>query len=104
MMNSAQLAGALDTMSQHLLMRNWLQEGKQGLDDELRGDLDMEIQAGKFIRFITKHLKSDLGAFYLLNEEDSLVLTASYAFTDRAGNFNNIKIGEGLIGQAAKGT
>ncbi len=43
---------------------------------------------------------AQLGALYLLNE-DVLELQASYAFTDRRGNFNRIKLGEGMVGQAA---
>ncbi|MDC7231902.1 MAG: response regulator [Spirochaetales bacterium] len=96
-----ELARALDTMTHSLQVQNWLQEGKQGLDDELRGDFDLKDLAQKFITFLTKHMNAQLGAFYLYDEKETLELISSYAFTDRAGNFNRIKLGEGFIGQAA---
>jgi CheY-like chemotaxis protein len=96
-----ELASALDTMAHSLQVQNWLQEGKQGLDDELRGDFDLKDLSNRFITFLTKHMDAQLGAFYLFDEKETLELVASYAFTDRAGNFNRIKLGEGFIGQAA---
>ena len=44
-------------------------------------------------------MQGQLGAFYLYRD-DMLELVASHAFTDRNGNFNRIKLGEGLVGQA----
>ncbi|MBF9017917.1 MULTISPECIES: response regulator [unclassified Oceanispirochaeta] len=96
-----ELATALDTMAHSLQVQNWLQEGKQGLDDELRGDFDIKDLSSKFISFLTRHMDAQLGAIYLFDEQETLELVASYAFTDRAGNFNRIKLGEGFIGQAA---
>ena len=46
------------------------------------------------------HLEAQLGAVYTYHN-DELILMASYAFTDRQGNFNTVKLGEGMIGQAA---
>jgi len=97
-----ELAMALERMSGSLKVQHWLQQGKQGLDDELRGDQQLEELAAKFIKYITVHIGAQIGAFYLYDGEQTLDLTASYAFKDRAGNFNSIKIGEGLVGQAAK--
>ena len=45
---------------------------------------------------------AQLGAIYL-NNEGMLNLVASYAFTDRSGNFNHFRVGEGMIGQADPG-
>ncbi|RWX57587.1 response regulator [Photobacterium chitinilyticum] len=94
------LAKALNNMANNLQEQHWLKSGKEALDDQLRGDLETADLATRFITFFSKHMGAQLGALYLLNE-DVLELQASYAFTDRRGNFNRINLGEGMVGQAA---
>ncbi|SDJ38020.1 signal transduction histidine kinase [Ferrimonas sediminum] len=95
------LARALNGMARDLRDQHWLGSGKESLDDQLRGDLQVEELAGRFITLFSKHLDCQLGALYLLNEQEQLLeLKASYAFTDRQGNFNRIQLGEGMVGQA----
>ncbi|MDX1301582.1 response regulator [Photobacterium sp.] len=94
------LALALNNMASNLQDQDWLKSGKETLDDQLRGDLETTDLATRFITFFSKHMGAQLGALYLVNE-DVLELQASYAFTDRKGNFNRIKLGEGMVGQAA---
>lgn len=94
------LAKALNSMARNLQDLDWLKSGKEGLDDTLRGEYDTENLAKRFVSFMTRHMEAQLGALYLLNE-DLLELKASYAFTDRGGNFNRIGLGEGMVGQAA---
>jgi len=94
------LARALDKMARDLQDIDWLKRGKEGLDDELRGEHETEDLAKRFVAFATKHMDAQLGAIYLLND-DELTLTASYSFSDRSGNFNRIKLGDGMVGQSA---
>ncbi len=94
------LAWALNQMAKTLHDQDWLKTGKEGLDDAMRGEMNEKQLGRKFISFITKHLGAQLGALYR-HDEGILKLYASYAFTDREGNFNTIKIGEGMVGQAA---
>jgi len=94
------LASALNAMARNLHDLDWLKQGKEGLDDELRGEHESDELARRLVAFMTKHLGAQLGAIYLRNEED-LVLKASWAFSDRQGNFNRFNLGEGMVGQAA---
>lgn len=94
------LALTLNEMAINLAESDWLKRGKEGLDDRLRGVVDLDSLGGNFINYIVTHLDAQLGAFYLCNE-NVLELKASYAFSDRNGNFNKIAMGEGLVGQAA---
>ena len=94
------LACALNNMAGELQDQAWLKSGKETLDDQLRGDLDSADLASRFITFFSKHMGAQLGALYLASE-DMLELQASYAFTDRKGNYNRIRLGEGMVGQAA---
>ncbi|MFH1157251.1 MAG: response regulator [Pseudomonadota bacterium] len=94
------LAWSLNTMAANLRETDWLKQGKEGLEDALRGEHDMDELARRFIGFMVKHLEGQLGAIYL-NDNGVLRLQASYAFTDRNGNFNTFSIGQGMVGQAA---
>ena len=94
------LAWALNRMARTLHDQDWLKTGKEGLDDAMRGEMSEKQLGRQFISFITKHLGAQLGALYR-HDEGCLKLYASHAFTDRKGNFNTIKIGEGMVGQAA---
>ena len=97
-----ELAAALNKMSENLRGRQWLLAGKQGLDDELRGDLGVDKLAGKFIKYITLYIRAQLGAFYLFDGENALDYVAGYAFGGESGSRKRLEIGEGLVGQAAK--
>lgn len=94
------LAYALNHMARTLYDLDWLQKGKQGLDDALRGELSDREMGSRFIAFMVKHLDAQMGALYV-NNQNTLQLTATYAFTDRSGNFNTIDMGQGMVGQAA---
>ncbi len=95
-----ELARALNDMAGSLREIDWLKRGKEGLYNITRGQHDVEELARHFIAYFTKHLDAQIGALYL-NNEGILKLIASYAFTDRSGNFNRVRIGEGMVGQAA---
>ncbi|WNJ73099.1 response regulator [Vibrio vulnificus] len=95
-----ELGSSLNNMASQLRDLDWLKSGKETLDNELRGDIELSELSNRFIRFFTRHLNAQLGAFYLF-ENGQLELNASYAFSDRAGNFNRIQIGEGMVGQAS---
>ncbi|MBE1423645.1 tubulin-specific chaperone A [Desulfomicrobium macestii] len=94
------LAKALNSMARNLREMDWLNQGKTGLDDTLRGEHSPQELARLFISFICKHLDSQIGLFFL-HDDGELVLTSSYAFTNRQGQFTRLRVGEGLVGQAA---
>jgi CheY-like chemotaxis protein/HAMP domain-containing protein len=94
------LAWALNHMAKTLQDQDWFKKGKEGLDDALRGEMNERQLGRQLVSFLTKHLGASLGALYRL-DNGYLKLYASHAFTDRKGNFNNIKMGEGMVGQAA---
>jgi len=94
------LARSLNFMAGNLKEVDWLKTGKEQLDDKIRGDLDPDELARRCITFFVKHFNAELGALYL-NNKGTLELRASYAFTDRNGNYNSFAFGEGMVGQAA---
>lgn len=94
------LARSLDSMARNLQELDWLKSGKEGLDDSMRGEHTPQELARTSIAYLCKHMGAQLGAVYSL-VDDILELKASYAFTDRKGNFNRFVMGEGIVGQAA---
>lgn len=94
------LAWALNNMAKTLRDQDWFKKGKEGLDDALRGEMNERQLGRQFVSFLTRHLGASLGALYRL-DNGYLKLYASHAFSDRKGNFNTIKMGEGMVGQAA---
>ncbi len=93
-----ELALSLNNMAKNLRAQDWLKTGKSGFDDAMRGVEDVQTLASRSIAFLAKHVDAQLGALYLLDEEQELRLTASYAFSRRNDNFNRVKLGEGLVG------
>lgn len=94
------LAKALNRMARKLRDINWLSQGRTGLDDALRGEHEPQELARIFIEFLTKYIQAQVGLIYTLKDEE-LVLMASYAYTSRQGNMNRLRVGQGLVGQAA---
>ena len=101
------LGKALETMRINLQKlsyenqtRNWLLSGNSELNDTIRGEKDVKVLAQDVISHVTTYLKAQIGAIYI-KENGQLDLIVSYAFYHRKGNTNTIKLGQGLIGQAA---
>ena len=81
--------------------QNWLKGGVSALNDQMRGELDIKTIAQNVITYLTKYSDAQIGAIYLKDDSDVYNLIGSYAFNQRKGNKNSIKLGEGLVGQAA---
>lgn len=81
--------------------QNWLKGGISTLNEHMRGELDIKTLAQNVITYLTKYSDAQIGAIYIKDDSESLDLIGSYAFNRRKGNRNSIKLGEGLVGQAA---
>ena len=93
------LALSLNEMAGRLKEIDWLKRARRGWMIGCAVNSDLKSLGSKCISYIVEHMQGQLGAFYLYRD-DMLELVASHAFTDRNGNFNRIKLGEGLVGQA----
>lgn len=79
----------------------WLTAGQAQLNDHLRGQSAETVLAEHVIHFLCQHLEAQVGVLYLWQDE-TLELIDSYAYVHREHLANRFKIGEGLIGQAAR--
>jgi CheY-like chemotaxis protein/HAMP domain-containing protein len=101
------LGKALANMKENLLQlskenetRTWLLTGTSELNDIMRGEKEVHELAQDIINKLSAYLNAQVGAVYVA-ENGHLDLTGSYAFHQRKGNKNQVKKGEGLVGQAA---
>ena len=104
-----ELAPALNSMAQKLEAtklktdkESWLEKGLGGLDDQMRGNHTVRELSDKIIIYLSRFLKIEMGAVYVFDEvQEHLELTGSVGINlDEVKPI--IKIGEGLIGGAAK--
>jgi signal transduction histidine kinase/DNA-binding response OmpR family regulator/CHASE3 domain sensor protein len=100
------LAGLLNKMTSSLEYsfktlseKEWLQAGIAGLNNKMLGDKSVHALATEITDFAVAYTGSQSGAYYLLSEQDTLILEASYALNIPESR-QQIKAGEGLAGQA----
>ena len=81
--------------------QDWIKTGQSSLNNEMLGEQKIEELTQRIINSLADYLNAQVGVFYLL-KSDRLVLTSSFAYQRRNNNYNELKIGEGLVGQAAR--
>jgi signal transduction histidine kinase/CheY-like chemotaxis protein/CHASE3 domain sensor protein len=83
--------------------KNWLLTGSTNLNENLKGDQNIEDLASNTIRFLCTYLKANIGAVYQFdNKENALLLCGQYAFSSPDNTKVKFALNEGLIGQAAR--
>ncbi len=82
---------------------DWLKSGQNNLNSLMRGEQGVEQMANKVLAYLAEYLKAGVGALYRYDDQsDRLCLTATYAFTPRDNMRSCFRLGEGLVGQAAR--
>ncbi len=81
--------------------QNWMKTAQNELNELLREQQDLSDMSNSILTFLCTYMKAPIGALYLSNEDQSLNMVATYAFTNRKGMAQHVQLGEGLIGQSA---
>lgn len=81
--------------------QSWLRTGQAELSESMRGDQNFERLAANIITYIAKYLNAQVGTIYFKTDENIFSLYGSYAYKRRKNLSNEIKLGEGIVGQAA---
>lgn len=82
----------------------WFKNGQNELNELLRGDQTEEELSDKVVAFLARYLNAQAGAVYLLDDSGrELTLRGSYAFVKRKSLSDRFAVGEGIVGQVAKG-
>jgi CheY-like chemotaxis protein/signal transduction histidine kinase/CHASE3 domain sensor protein len=92
----------LATVSNENVRRNWLLTGSTGLSERTQGEYSLSELSKNIITSLAEYLDARIGAIYFYNRSaNELMLTGTYAYDREAVKIPNIKLGEGLVGQAA---
>ena len=94
------MAASLESSFKKLSDKEWLQKGIAQLNETMMGNNNLQNLTAKIIDFIVLYTDSFVGAFYLLNSDNILMLQNGFALDQNKFN-DKIKLGEGLIGQCA---
>lgn len=87
--------------NQILEAQEWIQSGKTGLMDQIRGDLSLEELSAKALKYLCNRLDGKVAAIYNM-EFSNLKRIGTYAFSQEAEKKGQIiRLGEGLVGQVA---
>lgn len=81
--------------------QSWIKSGHAELTENINGESDISVLANKVVNYISKYIDAKIGAIYIKNEDDNFKLVGSYAYKKRKNLSNIVKLGEGIIGQAA---
>jgi CheY-like chemotaxis protein/HAMP domain-containing protein len=102
------LGNALATMKKNLTeiskeneRQLWLRKGRAELGEKMSGEQDPMAMAQNLINFLAPYLNAQIGAVYVLDDDNVLKLSGSYARDQQQNLRGEFKFGEGLVGQAA---
>ncbi|HEY5090755.1 MAG TPA: response regulator, partial [Polyangia bacterium] len=103
-----QMAKSLERLGQERDRNDWVREALAGLGQEMRGELDPRELAARVVSFLCRYLGAAGGALYYLDGDSTLGLWGQYggdggAAGADAGAAPRVRLGEGLVGQAALG-
>jgi len=85
-----------------LKRKEWIQAGQLGLARAIGGDLALADVGDRLLRFLAEYLDANTGAIFVENGGGTFSRTAGYAVPATAPVPENIRPGEGLLGQAIK--
>jgi len=81
--------------------QDWLKTGINELGVKISGEKSIRELSGEVINFMAHYLDAQIGMIYLLEDNDHLNLTATFAYSGEEQMPETLSIGEGLIGQVA---
>ncbi|MDD5247477.1 MAG: response regulator [Rhodocyclaceae bacterium] len=83
--------------------RDWLKSGGNILSNLMREEQTTAVMAESVLTFLVEYLEAGVGVLYLFDERTvQLCLTATYATNQRRKIGEFFRLGEGLVGEAAR--
>ncbi len=83
-------------------LQNWEMRGKDKIGQILRMHNDVNVLSFEVLEAIIKYINVVQGVFYIYDDDSALLkISASYAYNRKKYLQDEVKIGEGLVGQAA---
>ncbi len=83
--------------------RDWLKSGGNILSSLMREEQSTHMMADSALTFLVEYMGAGVGTLYLFDENSvTLRLTSTYAFSADVKPSEELRLGEGLMGQAAR--
>ncbi len=102
------LANAFNTMAGEVKaslaekeQQAWLKSGLSELGEKMGGEQTIASLAQNVITYLANYVQVQLGALYVLDDDNIFRLAGSYALDNSINPFGEFIFGQGLIGQAA---
>ena len=95
-----QIIQQLQQVTEESVKSDWLKTGQTDLNEKMRGEQELIVLTNNVLSYLADYIKAQVGVFFLA-QEDRLKLVSSYAYKQRNNNYNEFKLGESLVGQAA---
>ena len=92
------MTGFLESSFKKLSDNEWLQSGIARVNEIMMGEVLTQTLTDKILNFIALRSNSQVGAFYLFDNKNTLVFKSGFAL-DTKSIQQQINLGEGLIGQ-----
>lgn len=94
------MAESLNSSFLSLSNKEWLQAGIASLNDKMIGETEVQPLTQRILNQIIKYTNSSVGAIYLIDDNENLELSSTYALSV---DFRKevLKVGEGIVGQCA---
>jgi len=103
--NMARYFNTFMTKLTELILENknqsWLKTGEVELSEKIRGEQDIASLSTNIINYIAKYLNAQIGVVYIKTSDETFKLFGSYACSKSENLLEEIKLGQGIIGQAA---
>lgn len=81
--------------------QTWLKTGQAELNERIQGEQELTTLCSNIISYVAKYVDAQVGALYIRTNENTYRLYSSYAYNRRKNLSNEIKVGEGIVGQVA---
>lgn len=83
--------------------QNWLKDGVSQLSQSLVGDMSLDNVCQKALQELARYLNAGHGVLYVYDAEHHVLqLRGTFAFTEEDELHQEVRLGEGIIGQAAR--
>ncbi len=79
----------------------WSMRGHAQLSEQMRGELDLPTLTNNITSHLSHYIGAQTGALFVASG-GVLKLTGRYAYVERAGQKSEFRLGESLVGEAAK--
>ncbi len=81
--------------------QDWFNTGHMDLRDRIVGERNITVLCREIISFLAHYLDAQIGAIFLVDNDNILKLAAKYSSMDLKEGITEFAFGEGLVGQSA---